>query len=260
MGGLNRLKEKERENMKHWIRRTFTLSALIATMAVSFAASAQPLPLPQPPAAGLTSVIEVILPESGAEATYYSSFVWGSELPQDSYVLRFKFADGTTAKYSVPMEACAPDGTCAVELADTGVLNTVSDNDVITWRVIAKHGDEKTKSAKATFIANTVSTPELINAVGGVQLSADEELSWTANAANERYILIIREAETGALALKRNIAAEFCELGVCVYDPIPGLAQQTDYIWFVKAKGYTGDKAKSAKQTFTTGSWAVAMK
>jgi hypothetical protein len=141
------------------------------------------------------------------------------------------------------------------------VLDTAKDGDAIKWRVVAKHGDETTKSAAMTFIANTVDAPELINPANGGQLDVDEDLSWTNSPANAKYTLIVRDGETGETVIKRNIPAGSCA-AVCIYDPFVGyiLAQQTEYLWFVKARGFNGDKAKSAKQSFTTGSWAVAMK
>jgi hypothetical protein len=250
-------KEKERENMKHWIRRTFTLSALIATTAVSFAAPAQPLPVP-PEAVGARaiSVIQLILPESGTEMSYPNKLVWETELEPDKYVLKFKMADGATAKYNVPMEQCTLEGICSVKLGDTGVLDNAKDGDIIKWRVIATNDGEKYKSYALTFIANTVDAPELINPANGAQLDVDEDLTWDNSPANAKYTLIVRDME-GALIIKRTILSTSCA-AVCSYDPFAGhvLAQQTPYQWLVKARGFNGDKVKSGKQSFTTGSWA----
>ena len=245
--------------MKHWIRRTFTLFALVVSVAISYAAPDAPLPVPPKPPVVIAEVpIKVVLPEAGAVMSYPYKFVWESELQPDKYVLKFKRADGTITKYTVPMEQCTPEGICSVKAADTGVLDTAKDGGVIMWRVIATHGDEKTKTDAATFIANTVDTPELVHPANTTQLEVDEELSWEHSSANETYTLIVRDME-GALIIKRPVPTTACELGVCTYDPIPVLAQQTAYTWLVKAKGFNGDKAKSLKQNFTTGSWASSV-
>jgi hypothetical protein len=251
--------------MKYWIRRTFTLFALIAATAiaitgVSFAAPAAPLPVPlQPLGIGLTSPILLISPSAGAEVSYNSKFAWESELQPDKYVLKFKLADGTITKYTVPMELCTLGGTCTVKVDATGVLDVVKDGEPIKWRVIATNGDEKIKSPALTFIANTVSMPELLQPLNGGQLTPPGELVWDADIANAKYILIVRDME-GALIIKRVIPYTACG-EVCTYNPFTGvLEMQTQYVWFVKARGFNGDKAKSGKLSFTTTTWPVTLK
>lgn len=247
--------------MKHWIRRTFTLSALIVTTAIGYTATAQPLPPPKPPAAALAIPIVLLDPWDGENADRGDMLIWQMEPEPDKFVIKFKLANGQKTKYVVPMDQCAPTGTCSVKLADTGILDNARDGDPIKWRVIAVHGGEKVKSENRTFIANTVSVPNLINAINGDQLQHDEELVWYNAQSNAEYTLIVRDMANGENVIKRTLSADVCN-EVCTYNPFSTdmLRQQTSYIWFVKAKGYTGEKAKSAKQTFTTSGWAVVMK
>lgn len=247
--------------MKYWIRRTFTLSALIATTAIGYTAMAQPLPPPKPPAAALAISIELVAPSANEDSDREDVFVWQMEPQPDNFVIKFKLANGKKAKYVVPMGQCDPTGTCSVTLADTGILDKAKDGDPIKWRVISTLGGEKVTSANRTFVANTVSAPKLINAINGDQLELDEELIWYNADANAKYTLIVRDTATGETVIKRMLPATFCG-EVCEYNPFSGgvLKMFTAYTWLVKAKGFNGEKAKSGKAQFVTGGWAVALK
>lgn len=244
--------------MKHWVRRTFTLSALVVMTTIGFAATAQPLPVPpQPPAAELTVPIEVNSPEAGAEVSAQHKFMWQSELQPDKYMLKFKRPNGTILKYTVPAESCTIAGICSVKLEETGILNKVKDGAVIKWRVIAVQGGIKTRTSAMPLTVNTVDKPTLLNTIGGDMHGVDKDLTWTASYANSRYVLIIRNATTGELVLKRPVLSEHCTPSVCSFNPILSLDHYTAYSWFVKAKGYNGDKVKSATEFFVTGAWAM---
>jgi hypothetical protein len=221
------------------IRRILTLSVLTVAALASTVAQA----LPQP--------VFLISPAEGATVRYDDSFVW-SHGGADKYILKFTIVEtGQKLKHAINGTSCGID-ECSISMYKTPLFNTVHDGQTVKWRVVAKYGTEKIKSVVRTLTADMVNAP-MTSPVNGAVIGSGDELTWTNHPVNQSYTLIIKHVASGETVIKESMLAGEC-LWLCSIDPhsLADLQDGAQYKWFVKATGFNGDKAKSAKHTFTT--------
>ena len=221
------------------IRRILTVTALAAAALASTVAQAIPQPV------FLTS------PSDGDTVAYDTDFIW-SNSGADKYILKFTIVEtGEKLKYTMLGESCGFEA-CAVSLYKTPLFNAVKDGQIVNWRVIAKNGTDKVKSVVRTLTADMVNAPTT-SPVNGAVIEAGDTLTWTNHPVNQSYTLVVKHVATGEAVIKETVLAGEC-IWLCTIEPhtLVDLQDGAQYKWFVKATGFNGNKAKSAKHTFTT--------
>jgi hypothetical protein len=250
--------------MKNYpIRRIALLAALMAGALTGMTAQADPLPAPAEPKGGGghegPPPVVLLMPAADANVTYDTLFAWKNPETPNKYILRLLIvATGETVKFNVPLDACADGGACGVAAGATPLFDHVKDGAVIQWRVIAKYDDGTSKSAKRLLRADTVNAPETLFPADDAMLLPVHNLTWNHSDANESYVVTIIDVETGELTAKFTVLHGDCGATCAISPQITAQNQQQEYRWFVKAKGFNGNKAKSAKQMFTTPALAAA--
>ncbi|MBK9124140.1 MAG: hypothetical protein IPM16_13630 [Chloroflexi bacterium] len=238
------------------IRRTLVPLMLLAMMAVGIA-QADPLPVPEAPGLGviILPVVNLLSPPDGVTVDYSNVFTWSRVQTADSYVIKMKVVEtGAKAKQVVSTDNCFEAGFCIKAMEDTPIFDHVDDGDTVEWKVIAKIDDIKVKSQTWTVVVDTVAAPTTLLPAHGALLLPVHSLSWNNDDdVNAQYKVVVKDADSGDTVFKLKRFSNQCE-GPCsvnsgVYGPLP-LAET--FTWFVKAKGYNGDKAKSATQTLYT--------
>lgn len=242
--------------MNKCIRRFFTLFALTAALAVSLVAHADPLPAPRPSAGGGGAVpvvpqITKIAPAAGLTATYATKLVWSNEVTPQKYILKFLFNGGEVFKFNVPLAYCVEDGNCTIAIGETPLFDLLADGDDVQWRVIGNFGSDKSKSTKWVFYADTVNAPASLTPGHGSNLYSGEDLIWNHSFTNASYTLIVTHIGSGERVVKHKVFAVSCA-ATCSADAfgLYSYIENHGYRWFVKARGYNGDVAKSATQNF----------
>lgn len=235
----------------------------LAVMAVALpaAASDQPLPLPQP--ADQTDDIIVIIipltpepisPVSDQEFNVNGSFQW-TNTGSDKYVVKFKnLRTGEIIRHTTP-GICSQ--YCWMSEASVSLRTTYRDGDAFTWQVVAKmENGTKVKSSKATAIFNEVDQANLTTPAKDsfIYSRLYFAFSWTDSPLANKYTLIVRDTETGTVAIKASgERLNWCGAN-CTFKPtadqLTGLEFGRDYQWQVKTVGMTGEKAKSVISTF----------
>lgn len=237
------------------IRRAIALLTLTAALTMSLGAYADPLPVPHAPKDGPIVIIppvNLLSPPAGVVLNQTAVLTWSNVVLPQKYVIKFVIAEtGQTLRFNVPLESCGGAGFCTLPISETPLFDMLSDGDSFTWRVIAKHAFGSTKSAANMNIADTVSAPDSLLPIHGASLNPAANLTWDNDAANASYTLVVKHIASGERVIKHKLRADVCA-AACSVD----VFEMTDFVeghgyqWFVKAKGYNGDKAKSAKQTF----------
>jgi hypothetical protein len=221
------------------IRRILTISALAVAALASTIAQA----IPQP--------VFLISPGDGETVAYDDAFTW-SHGGADKYTLKFTIVEtGQNLKYKINGASCGID-ECGVTLYKTPLFNAVKDGQFVKWRVIAKYGTQKVKSVVRTLTADMVNAP-VTTPVNGAVIGNGDALSWTNHPVNQSYTVIVRHVASGDVVIKETMLAGEC-IWLCSINPhaLAELQSGAQFKWFVRAKGFNGNKAKSAKQTFTT--------
>lgn len=243
------------------IHRAITLLVLILVASLGIA-HAEPLPAPAAPKDGPVVIIppvNLLSPPAGVTVTAVSGLTWSNAVLPQKYIIKFVIVEtGQTLRFNVPLASCGA-GFCVLPISSTPLFDHVSDGDMFTWRVIAKHAFGSTKSAANMNIADTVSTPDSLLPVHGSTLQPVHDLTWDHDLANASYRLIVTHIATGERVIKHKMLAAACA-ATCSADvfEMTAFVENHGYQWFVKAKGFNGDKAKSAKQTFYPNYIAVA--
>jgi hypothetical protein len=222
------------------IRRILTLSALAVAALASTIAQA----IPQP--------VFLISPGDGATIAYDDAFTW-SHGGADVYILKFTIMEtGEKLKSIIDGDSCGID-ECSVTMHHTALFNAVKDGQFVKWRVVAKYGTQKVKSVVRTLTADMVNAP-VTSPTSGALIEAGEQLIWTNHPVNQSYTVIVRHVPSNTVVIKESMLAGECVLNLCAIEPhaLAELQNGAQYKWFVKATGFNGEKAKSAKHTFTT--------
>lgn len=221
------------------IRRILTFSALAAAALASTIAQA----IPQP--------VFLVSPGDGETIAYDDDFAW-SHNGADTYVLKFTIVEtGQKLKQTIDGDSCGLD-ECGISMYKTPLFNAVKDGQFVQWRVIAKTGTEKVKSVVRTFTVDMVNAPAITPANGAV-IDDEDTLSWTNHPVNQSYTVIVRHVASGNVVIKETMLAGEC-IWLCSIEPhaLAELQSGAQFQWLVRAKGFNGSKAKSAKHTFTT--------
>jgi hypothetical protein len=243
-------------------RLAATICALVLmAVALPAAASDQPLPLPEP--ANQTRDIIVIIipltpepisPVSQQEFNVNGSFQW-ENTGALKYTLKFKnLRTGEVIRQTTP-GICSE--YCWMSEASAGLRTSYRDGDVFTWQVIAKmENGTKVNSSKAKAVFNEVDKATLINPAKDAAVTSGYGFAfrWSDSPLAAKFTIIVRDAETGTVALKASgERLDWCEL-VCVFAPYgerrAALEFDRTYTWLIKTVGMTGEKAKSATSTF----------
>jgi hypothetical protein len=241
------------------IRRVLATTVLTATLFAGVTANADPLPVPQkfevivPP-------VSLLSPPNGVESTYNTVFTWSDTGTPNTYKLKIKNTNtGQKLTSSVDPATCNEAGFCTRSGDAIDLFEHVEDGDVIQWWVVAKYKDGKVKSSKRTLIMNTVSAPTTMQPGHTDNLYSENPLRWNDTFENMQYTLVVKYVDGGAVAHKSTMHSNACE-DMCEVNPFEGqpFPDYELFTWFVKAKGYNGDKAKSAQQTFAAMPAAVA--
>ena len=242
--------------MNKCIRRFFTLFALASALTVGLVAHADPLPAPRPSAGGGGAVtvvpqISKIAPADGATATYANKLVWSNEVTPEKYILKFLLGSGEVVKFNVSLAYCVEDGNCTISIGETPLFDYLADGETVLWRVVGKFINGNSKTNQWTFHADTVNAPVTLTPGHGETVYSGEDLIWNHSFTNASYTLIVTHIGSGERVVKHKVFAVSCA-ATCSADAfgLYSYIENHGYQWFVKAKGYNGDKAKSAKQTF----------
>ena len=224
------------------IRRILALLTLTVTATAGLVARAD-APPPLAP-------VFINGPADGATVSYATLFDW-TDTGANKYFLKFTIVEtGETFKHALNGISCGiPD--CEVAYENTPLYDAVADGQTVTWRVVAKYGASKVKSAPRTLTANTVVEPSILLPSHNAQFQSGDLLSWDTAIANDRYTVIVKRLSTSELVAKYHILDSACAV-TCSFDPeiLTDLVPGAPYRWFVKARGLNGDTAKSAKQNF----------
>lgn len=221
------------------IRRILTLCALAVAALASTIAQA----IPQP--------VFLISPGDGETVAYDDAFTW-SHGGADKYILKFTIVEtGQNLKHKISGASCGLD-ECSVTLYKTALFNAVKDGQFVKWRVIAKYGTQKVKSVVRTVAADMVNAP-VTTPVNGAIVGNGDALSWTNHPVNQSYTVIVKHVASGEVVIKETMLAGEC-IWLCAIEPhaLAELQSGAQYKWFVRAKGFNGNKAKSTKHTFST--------
>jgi hypothetical protein len=236
------------------IRRICMLTALSALALTGAVVSADPLPVPNVPK--VVPVPAPLSPPNGVTANIYNTvFTWSHVGTPDKYILKLIILEtGKVISVNVPLANCNEAGFCTMAASNVPALfDQVKDGDTIKWRAFAKFGVTKVKGTARTLIVDTVNAPTNLLPANGVALLPVHNLSWTNHNTNQSYVLMVKNAETGALISKQMLPHEACAATCSVSATSLGtLPTGSSLTWFVKAVGFNGDKAKSAKQTLFT--------
>lgn len=244
------------------IRQIAAMICTLALMAVALPSAASDQPLPPPSPAGQTSDLIILVPlfpepiSPVAEAPFNvnGSFQW-TNTSSDKYVVKFKnLRTGEVIRHKTP-GICSQ--YCWLSEASVGLRTTYRDGDVFTWQVVAKmENGSKVKSSKATAVFNEVDQANLNGPAKDTVVNSGYgfAFSWTDSPLAKKYTLIVRDVETGTVALKvSGERLDWCEL-VCTFAPDAEqrgvFSHDHQYKWRVKTVGMTGEKAKSASSTF----------
>lgn len=236
------------------IRRICAMAALSAVALTGAAASADPLPVPNVPKVFV--VPSLLSPPEGVTANLYNTvFTWSHDSTPDKYILKLTIVQtGEKISVNAPLANCSEAGFCTLAAnAVPELYDHVKDGDQLTWRVVAKYGETKVKSTSRTLTVDTVNAPTNLLPANGALLMPVHNLSWTTHNTNKSYVLVVKDAEDGTLVYKQKLSHEVCAATCAVSAASLGeLPSGTTLTWFVKAVGFNGDIAKSAKQALVT--------
>ena len=238
------------------IRRIAAMAALSAVALTGAVVSADPLPVPNMPKLTLAPVSELLSPPDGVTANMYNTvFTWSHLATPDKYIVKVTVVrTGETFSANAPLANCSGAGFCTLAAsAVPNLFDHVQDGDQVKWRVVAKYGETKAKSNARTLTFDTVNAPTNLLPANGALLMPVHNLSWTTHNTNQSYVLVVKNAADGALISKQKLSGEDCAATCAVSASSLGeLPSGTTLKWFVKAIGFNGDVAKSAKQTLVT--------
>lgn len=166
-------------------------------------------------------------------------------------------ATGLTKSYK-NLQTCSFGGPfsftvgCSLKMMATDFFQHIKDGQTFNWRVIMRaETGEVFKSEWATAVVDEVNAPVLPPSPINVTVYQGSSLTWLHDPLNAGYTVIIKRASDGVVVAKQDISGATCT-ETCLLDPytVEGLQSGTAYKWFVKATGYSGETAKSLKQTF----------
>lgn len=238
------------------IRRVLMVTALSAVALTGAAVSADPLPVPDAPKLTVgVPAQDLLSPPDGVTVTYNTVFTWSNVGTPASFKLKIKILN-TGQKFNVKATQanCHPGDFCTMAAsAVPGLFNALENGYQIKWRVVAKYGALKSKSAPRTVTFETVGKPMNLQPANGSTLFPASTLSWNHNSANKSYVVIVKDANTGERLIKQKLSANAC-VEACEVMPNfeGGFPSAASLIWRVRAIGQNGDVAKSAKQTLST--------
>lgn len=252
----------------HNIRRlALSLFALILTaVALPSAAGDQPLPLPEPAGAPNPGPIIIIplwptalMPASNETLDVNGNLQW-TNIDADKYVLKFKNLRTGEVRKSVKPGICGD--YCWTSEATIGLRTTYRDGDMFTWQVIAKFdGGGKFPSAKVKAFFNEVDTPVLEAPSNKTTIYAEDYFSfnWSDSNLVARFVLTIKDTSSGKTVMKvQRDRATFCFMS-CSFSFSDAekllFIDGRSYEWHIQAISIGGEKAKSAKHTFT---WRIS--
>ena len=240
------------------IRRILSLLGLMAVMLCAMAVSADPLPAPSAPQdeGRFPTIPTLAAPANGGKIEQNGTFVW-TNLNATVSKLKIKVVEtGEIIVIKVTQSDCNAL-YCWWYPTKADLFDKVQDGWTIKWKVISKYAASglKTKTAPFTATVNEVDVPNLVSPVDNVLLLPAHSLKWKNDSQqNPFYTLTIVRVATQEKVSVTLEAYSHCqaECAVNPYD-LPGdLATGSVYQWFVKAKGYTGETAKSEVRTFVT--------
>ena len=240
------------------IRRILSLLGLMAVMLCAMAVSADPLPAPSAPQdeGRFPAVPTLSQPANGGKIEQNGIFSW-TNLNATLSKLKIRVVEtGEIIVIKVTQTDC--NGSyCWWYPTKADLFDKVQDGWSITWKVVSKFAGNpiRTKTAAFSATVNEVDVPNLISPVDNVLLLPAHSLKWKNDSQqNPYYTLTITNTATGEKISTTLEAYSACQ-AECAVNPhsLPGdLTSATTYTWFVKAKGYTGETAKSEVRTFVT--------
>lgn len=165
-----------------------------------------------------------------------------------------------------------PQFTCMAHCTSSGypvaLFDAVHDGDLVKWWVTAKAGDTVFKSVKVTTVVNEIDPVMIAGPAENMVVPRDNFLFmlWFMVGNAVEYKMVVRNADTGALVLKRTLtSSNDCSTEQLMCGLIFGGANPTaaslfdygtDYKWFIVTTGVSGEKAKSQVFYFSTADYA----
>lgn len=241
-------------------RRTLCCTTLLVVLlaAIGFSAAAQePLTfreVSELPGSPLTlPVPELLAPDDMAELQAFTNFTW-KDVGSKKYAVFFTDT-ATDTEYSIQLKRgkFCNGVTCTFQPRDTTILSSLVDGMVVTWQVAGKLPEGKTRSETRTVTVNEVHKPTLSGFNNGDPLSLNGTITWTnANIVNASFRVVVIDTQTGAKVLNLYMNPMACN-ATCTIAPrhfTKLLTLGRSYKVFVKAKGFSGESAKSNVLTF----------
>jgi hypothetical protein len=200
-------------------------------------------------------------PASNGEISAMSPLMW-EDIGVDSYKITFKIiATGQIITWK-PQFMCTPH--CMNYEYPTVLFNAVRDGEKVKWWVSAKAGETVFKSAKKTAFVNEIDAVSIMLPQQDAIIPRDNliYMMWNMLDTAVEYKLVVKNAKTGAVVLKRNLSSnDICssDQDLCAFvfgGANPSIASVfnhgTPYKWFVVSEGVSGEKAKSPVVQFRT--------
>jgi hypothetical protein len=238
------------------LRRIIVTAALSAIALTGAVVSADPLPVPDAPGASVKGPMEAIpvttlaSPANGDFLDQMDHLSW-QNVGAEGYVVKMRVIEtGQRITKKVLPDACNVT-YCIYHPSKTDFYPLVKDGQTVTWKVTAKFVDGgqtyRSTSNARTFIVDEINAPVLLEG------AISTELRWEVDYKTVQWhILYIKNMNTGAVETIKFDSNGGCS-NPCVHYPV-NLDQDTKYKWWVKAKGFTGENAVSAKETFFVAS------
>lgn len=238
------------------IRRITSPLLLTLTLALGMSSLAQQ-PLPLPAAAGAPAVVRTtpdpISPINNALLIPDMDLTW-TDTGDDDYTIKITSKlSGIWRSTTVDGATVCGGGTCSWNMADNGFYVFYAEGEPMKWSVKGKSGGVTNKGSVGTFIIHGVETPQLTTPVGGATYESADGLVWTNTELNSHYKVYVRDTVTGTVSKTpfsgMDCGASNCDIPLHFFvTSHPGRT----YKWWVRAFGFEGQKARSAKTTFVT--------
>lgn len=242
------------------IATLFCLAILVLTLgATALAQDVLPMPSPAIETKGGAAIL-TYAPLSYGEISAMSPMLWSQVGGATKYKLSFKLEDGSVVKWNAPF-MCSP--TCMNMAYPMPLFDAVRDGALVQWRVTAKVAGMKYQSAWSPAYVNEVDPSNPIFPANHAVMDRQDVtyFMWHLEDIDVKNTLVVKRVSDGKTVLKHtidmsescNTMEDFCGASFMnIGDPRDFFKAGTEYKWFVKSKGVSGEKSKSQVFRFTT--------
>lgn len=240
------------------IRRICAMAALSAVALTGAAASADPLPVPDVPGVEVKNPIAIIpvttlaSPADGGTLDQMHHLSW-QNVNADGYVVKMRVIEtGQRITRQITPAACNSI-YCIYMPSKTDFYPLVKDGQTVKWKVTAKFVQDgytsRSTSNPRTFTVDEINAPVLFSPADGEAILGG--LTWDIDTQTTEFqVLFVKNMQTGEVVKYKRDTNGGCSFPCSIYPE--GLEEGTEYKWWVKAKGFTGERMVSEKRMFFT--------